>query len=116
MIIQIQMSAVRSKPSLLHAIVVIFLEFFAWGLLTLPAITVLNTTFPDQTFLMNGLIMGVKGFLSFLSAPLIGALSDIWGRKFFLLITVFFTCLPIPFMKFSPSHIFCHIRLRSGYN
>lgn len=38
--IQMQMSAVRSKPSLLHAIVVIFLEFFAWGLLTLPAITV----------------------------------------------------------------------------
>ncbi|KAH7645983.1 hippocampus abundant transcript 1 protein-like isoform x1 [Dermatophagoides farinae] len=100
------MSAVRSKPSLLHAIVVIFLEFFAWGLLTLPAITVLNTTFPDQTFLMNGLIMGVKGFLSFLSAPLIGALSDLWGRKFFLLITVFFTCLPIPFMKFSPSIYF----------
>ncbi|XP_027197055.2 uncharacterized protein LOC113791474 [Dermatophagoides pteronyssinus] len=100
------MSAARSKPSLLHAIVVIFLEFFAWGLLTLPAITVLNTTFPDQTFLMNGLIMGVKGFLSFLSAPLIGALSDLWGRKFFLLITVFFTCLPIPFMKFSPSLYF----------
>lgn len=30
----------RSKPSLFHAIVVIFLEFFAWGLLTLPIITV----------------------------------------------------------------------------
>jgi hypothetical protein len=26
-----------------------------------------------------------EGILSFLSAPLIGALSDIWGRKFFLL-------------------------------
>ena len=62
-------------------------------------ITVLNETFPDHTFLMNGLIMGIKGLLSFLSAPLIGALSDIWGRKFFLLITVFFTCAPIPLMK-----------------
>ncbi|KAB7505624.1 Hippocampus abundant transcript 1 protein [Armadillidium nasatum] len=48
---------------------------------------------------MNGIIMGIKGLLSFLSAPLIGALSDTWGRKFFLFITVFFTCLPIPFMK-----------------
>ncbi|XP_063610829.1 hippocampus abundant transcript 1 protein-like [Penaeus indicus] len=48
---------------------------------------------------MNGLIVGIKGLLSFLSAPLIGALSDLWGRKFFLFITVFFTCLPIPFMK-----------------
>ncbi|UXI23119.1 Sars1 allergen SMIPP-C [Sarcoptes scabiei] len=95
-----------SKPSLFHAIVVIFLEFFAWGLLTLPAITVLNRTFPEQTFLMNGLIMGIKGFLSFLSAPLIGALSDLWGRKFFLLITVFFTCLPIPFMNYNPTLYF----------
>jgi len=86
------------EPSIYHALVVIFLEFFAWGLLTSPMITVLNHTFPDHTFLMNGLIMGIKGLLSFLSAPLIGALSDIWGRKFFLLVTVFFTCAPIPLM------------------
>ncbi|KAA0191962.1 hypothetical protein HAZT_HAZT004811 [Hyalella azteca] len=66
------------EASLYHALVVIFLEFFAWGLLTSPMI---------------------DGILSFLSAPLIGALSDVWGRKFFLLVTVFFTCLPIPFMK-----------------
>ncbi|XP_048395483.1 MFSD14 family MFS transporter isoform X3 [Stegostoma tigrinum] len=51
---------------------------------------------------MNGLIQGVKGLLSFLSAPLIGALSDVWGRKSFLLLTVFFTCAPIPLMKISP--------------
>jgi len=88
--------------SIYHALVVIFLEFFAWGLLTSPMITVLNQTFPDHTFLMNGLIMGIKGLLSFLSAPLIGALSDIWGRKFFLLVTVFFTCAPIPLMKINP--------------
>ncbi|CAN7941373.1 unnamed protein product [Ixodes pacificus] len=86
------------EPSVYHAVVVIFLEFFAWGLLTTPMITVLNETFPNHTFLMNGLIMGIKGFLSFLSAPLVGALSDVWGRKFFLLVTVFFTCAPIPLM------------------
>ncbi|KAL7734194.1 hypothetical protein ACLKA6_011868 [Drosophila palustris] len=86
------------EPSLHHALIVIFLEFFSWGLLTMPIISTLNRTFPDHTFLMNGLVMGIKGILSFLSAPLIGALSDIWGRKFFLLVTVFFTCMPIPFM------------------
>lgn len=112
-------SAGIGEPSVYHALVVIFLEFFAWGLLTMPVITVsqtsqflyfynllwilsilqvLNHTFPDHTFLMNGLVMGIKGILSFLSAPLIGALSDVWGRKFFLLITVFFTCAPIPLM------------------
>ena len=29
------------EPSLYHALVVIFLEFFAWGLLTTPMITVI---------------------------------------------------------------------------
>ncbi|KAL0277799.1 UNVERIFIED_CONTAM: hypothetical protein PYX00_004960 [Menopon gallinae] len=98
-------------PSVYHALVVIFLEFFAWGLLTMPIITVLNETFPDHTFLMNGIIMGIKGFLSFLSAPLIGALSDVWGRKFFLLITVFFTCAPIPLMTINTWWFFAMISI-----
>uniref|UniRef100_A0A672JIX3 Major facilitator superfamily (MFS) profile domain-containing protein n=1 Tax=Salarias fasciatus TaxID=181472 RepID=A0A672JIX3_SALFA len=85
-----------------HAVVVVFLEFFAWGLLTTPMLTVLHETFPQHMFLMNGLVQGVKGFLSFLSAPLIGALSDVWGRKSLLLLTVFFTCAPIPFMRINP--------------
>ncbi|XP_035771556.1 hippocampus abundant transcript-like protein 1 [Neolamprologus brichardi] len=100
----------RSRARVTHAVVVIFLEFFAWGLLTTPMLAVLHDMFPQHTFLMNGLVQGVKGFLSFLSAPLIGALSDIWGRKSFLLMTVFFTCAPIPFMKISP-----WVRSKVGY-
>ncbi|NXG10814.1 MF14B protein, partial [Sakesphorus luctuosus] len=50
-----------------------------------------------------------QGFLSFLSAPLIGALSDAWGRKSFLLLTVFFTCVPIPLMRISPWWYFAMI-------
>uniref|UniRef100_A0AAY5JZM1 Hippocampus abundant transcript 1 protein n=1 Tax=Esox lucius TaxID=8010 RepID=A0AAY5JZM1_ESOLU len=99
------------EPSVYHAVVVIFLEFFAWGLLTTPVLTVLHETFPQHTFLMNGLIHGVKGLLSFLSAPLIGALSDVWGRKSFLLLTVFFTCAPIPLMKISPWWYFAVISM-----
>uniref|UniRef100_A0A1B6D0Q8 Major facilitator superfamily (MFS) profile domain-containing protein n=1 Tax=Clastoptera arizonana TaxID=38151 RepID=A0A1B6D0Q8_9HEMI len=99
------------EPSIYHALVVIFLEFFAWGLLTMPMISTLNDTFPDHTFLMNGLIMGIKGLLSFLSAPLIGALSDVWGRKFFLLITVFFTCAPIPLMTINTWWFFAMISI-----
>ncbi|XP_030761748.1 hippocampus abundant transcript 1 protein-like isoform X2 [Sitophilus oryzae] len=99
------------SPSLYHALVVIFLEFFAWGLLTMPVISVLNSTFPDHTFLMNGLIMGIKGILSFLSAPLIGALSDVCGRKLFLLVTVFCTCLPIPLMTINTFWFFAMISI-----
>ncbi|KAJ8339367.1 hypothetical protein SKAU_G00361530 [Synaphobranchus kaupii] len=97
------------SASVSHAVVVIFLEFFAWGLLTTPMLTVLHETFPQHTFLMNGLIQGVKGLLSFMSAPLIGALSDVWGRKSFLLLTVFFTCAPIPLMRISPWWYFAMI-------
>ncbi|CAH8629595.1 unnamed protein product [Schistosoma rodhaini] len=90
-----------SKPTVYHAAIVIFLEFFAFGLLTTPMISVLDETFPKYTFLMNGIIHGVKGILSFLSAPFLGALSDMFGRKPFLLLTVTFTCSPIPLMKIS---------------
>ncbi|VDK43456.1 unnamed protein product [Anisakis simplex] len=90
------------KASVHHALIVIFLEYFAWGLLTVPVINVLADTFPTNKFLMNGMILGVKGFLSFLSAPLVGALSDTCGRKPFLLLTVFCTCMPIPCLKISP--------------
>ncbi|NXG24451.1 MF14B protein, partial [Grallaria varia] len=104
------------RPSVYHAVVVIFLEFFAWGLLTTPMLTVLHETFPHHTFLMNGLIQGVKGFLSFLSAPLIGALSDAWGRKSFLLLTVFFTCVPIPLMRISPWWYFAMISVSGVFS
>ncbi|XP_023364890.1 hippocampus abundant transcript-like protein 2 [Otolemur garnettii] len=89
-------------PSVYHAAIFIFLEFFSWGLLTTPVLTVLLETFPQHTLLMNGLIQGVQSLLSFPSARLIGALSDVWGRKPFLLFTVFFTCFPIPLMRISP--------------
>ncbi|CAF0792308.1 unnamed protein product [Adineta steineri] len=99
------------KPSVYHGLVVIFLEFFAWGLLTNPVISTLNRTFPTHTFLMNGVIHGMKGLLTFLSSPLLGAYSDVWGRKSFLLITVFFTCCPIPLMKISPMWYFALISI-----
>nr|XP_026262698.1 hippocampus abundant transcript-like protein 1 isoform X3 [Urocitellus parryii] len=104
------------RPSVYHAAIVIFLEFFAWGLLTTPMLTVLHETFPQHTFLMNGLIQGVKGLLSFLSAPLIGALSDVWGRKPFLLGTVFFTCFPIPLMRISPWWYFAMISVSGVFS
>ncbi|KPP66335.1 hippocampus abundant transcript 1 protein-like [Scleropages formosus] len=84
------------SPSVYHALIIIFLEFFAWGLLTAPTLVVS----PYREAYAGW--VGCQGLLSFLSAPLIGALSDVWGRKSFLLLTVFFTCVPIPLMKISP--------------
>ncbi|KAG9509491.1 Hippocampus abundant transcript-like protein 1, partial [Fragariocoptes setiger] len=89
------------RPSILHVLFVIFAEFFAWGLLTTPLIAALKQTFPNQTLTINGVIWGIKGTLSFLTSPLIGYCSDVLGRKLFLMITVLFTCLPIPVMLIS---------------
>lgn len=160
------------KPSVSHAVVVIFLEFFAWGLLTTPMLTVslrlslslfflhklssisahassLRVTdkrlflfrfftkrshstrswwtasfrewrwvwsvwiiFGDSLWTRSvGLQCDLchQGLLSFMSAPLIGALSDVWGRRSFLLVTVFFTCAPIPLMRLSPWYV-CLLR------
>lgn len=72
----------------------------------MPIVPVCPITWPvlqDEALLMNGVVMGVKGFLSFLSAPLIGALSDVWGRKMFLLVTALFTCLPVPLLMVDKS-------------
>ncbi|CAG2225080.1 Hippocampus abundant transcript 1 protein,Hippocampus abundant transcript-like protein 1 [Mytilus edulis] len=55
------------SPSVYHALIIIFLEFFAWGLLTSPIIMVLNQTFPNHTFLLNGLIQGVRWYFTMLS-------------------------------------------------
>nr|CAD2192364.1 unnamed protein product [Meloidogyne enterolobii] len=48
------------------------------------------------------MFLHTHGILSFISSPLVGALSDVCGRKPFLLLTVFFTCMPIPCLKISP--------------
>uniref|UniRef100_A0A3P9L065 Major facilitator superfamily (MFS) profile domain-containing protein n=1 Tax=Oryzias latipes TaxID=8090 RepID=A0A3P9L065_ORYLA len=99
----------QCRAQVTHAVVVIFLEFFAWGLLTTPMLTVKHSV-------PNACWFSLQGFLSFLSAPLIGALSDIWGRKSFLLMTVFFTCAPIPFMRLSPWWYFALISVSGVFS
>eukprot|EP00045_Choanoeca_perplexa_P009582 m.92690 g.92690 ORF g.92690 m.92690 type:complete len:531 (+) comp14956_c0_seq1:160-1752(+) len=93
-------SSQRSGQSFVnHITVVIFLEFFAWGLVTAILPEAIKQFFGvERMWLVLGLTQGLKGFLSFLSAPLLGAMSDKYGRKPFLLLTVACTCLPLPFL------------------
>ena len=48
----------RAKPSVYHAVIVIFLEFFAWGLLTAPMLNCLQVR-----FLIISVLMSVLGNL-----------------------------------------------------
>jgi len=104
------------KPSTIHAVIAVFLQFFSWGLITAPMIKILNTNFQEDALMMNSVIMGVKGILSFLSAPLIGSLSDVWGRKMFLFVTAFFTCIPIPFLLIDTTVYFVALTLSGAFS
>ncbi|KAL2781229.1 hippocampus abundant transcript-like protein 1 [Daubentonia madagascariensis] len=91
------------RPSVYHAAIVIFLEFFAWGLLTTPMLTVLHETFPQHTFLMNGLIQGVKVSATFaaslVTSPAIGAyLSASYGDSVVVLVATVVALLDICFI------------------
>ncbi|CAL8341669.1 unnamed protein product [Arctogadus glacialis] len=70
------------RPSIYHAVVVIFLEFFAWGLLTTPMLRVLHETFPSAHVPDERSDPGREG-LAFVH---VGSsdwsdLSDVWGRR-----------------------------------
>ncbi|KAM6363649.1 hippocampus abundant transcript-like protein 1 isoform 5-T6 [Pluvialis apricaria] len=91
------------RPSVYHAVVVIFLEFFAWGLLTTPMLTVLHETFSHHTFLMNGLIQGVKVSATFaaslVTSPAIGAyLSASYGDNLVVLVATLVAVVDICFI------------------
>ncbi|KAH8378884.1 hypothetical protein KR009_001873, partial [Drosophila setifemur] len=86
------------KPSVWHALVVSFLHCFSWGLLTVPYIVKLSDEYGDRAYLVNGLVYGIHGLLTFVTTPLMGALSDFRGRKVVMLIAVVTTYSPIPFM------------------
>ncbi|XP_074993678.1 hippocampus abundant transcript-like protein 1 isoform X4 [Calonectris borealis] len=91
------------RPSVYHAVVVIFLEFFAWGLLTTPMLTVLHETFSHHTFLMNGLIQGVKVSATFaaslVTSPAIGAyLSANYGDNLVVIVATLVAVVDICFI------------------
>ncbi|KJE95202.1 hippocampus abundant transcript 1 protein [Capsaspora owczarzaki ATCC 30864] len=94
-------SHTRRKASVTHAMIVILIEFACVGLIMPIIPSVMNNAFGNNVFLVSGLSQGVKGILAFFSAPAVGALSDVYGRKPFLLLSVLFTCLPIPLLFFA---------------
>ncbi|KAH8293964.1 hypothetical protein KR054_007055, partial [Drosophila jambulina] len=84
--------------SIWHAVIVTFLHYFSWGLLTMPYVGKLSESFGDRAILADGLVYGVRALFAFGAAPLMGALSDCQGRKVPMLLAVVTTSLPIPFM------------------
>ncbi|XP_041448486.1 hippocampus abundant transcript-like protein 1 [Drosophila obscura] len=107
---------VRSKsslgePCLGHALIVTFVHYFSWGLLTVPFMVKLSETFAERAFLIDGVIYGIRGTLAFIASPLLGALSDTWGRKPLMLMAVVTTYSPIPMLIIKDSWFFAMITI-----
>ncbi|XP_044317473.1 hippocampus abundant transcript 1 protein [Drosophila rhopaloa] len=85
-------------PSVWHAVIVTFLHYFSWALLTIPYMEILSKYFGNGVLLVDGLVYGVRGIVSFVSTPVMGAISDFRGRKVVMLLAVVTTYSPIPFM------------------
>ncbi|EDW95154.2 uncharacterized protein Dyak_GE19691 [Drosophila yakuba] len=86
------------KASVWHAVIVTFMHYFSWGLLTVPFIEKLSLSFGNHVLLADGLVYGVRGILGFVTTPVMGAISDFRGRKVVMLLAVATTYAPIPFM------------------
>ncbi|XP_050742601.1 hippocampus abundant transcript 1 protein isoform X4 [Drosophila biarmipes] len=91
-------SSAIGKASVWHAVIVTFMHYFAWGLLTVPFIAKITDYFGNHVLLVDGLVYGVRGILGFFATPVMGAVSDFQGRKVVMLLAVVTTFSPIPFM------------------
>jgi DHA1 family tetracycline resistance protein-like MFS transporter len=80
---------------------VLFLEYLSISITRsiLPGLIV--DEFGSYSYIIIGIIETLKGLFAFVSCPLIGKISDEYGRKYFLLITMIGTTFPICFLAWN---------------
>lgn len=74
---------------------VLLLEFLAIGLTRAVLPSILLQEYGNKVYLVLGSADCIRGLLAFFACPLFGKLSDLWGRKHCLLITVLGSCAPV---------------------
>ncbi|KAL9185079.1 hypothetical protein ACHAXT_002856 [Thalassiosira profunda] len=79
---------------------VILVEFLALALTRAVLPSLLLKRYGSQTYIVMGAAECVRGILAFFACPLFGKLSDVWGRRPCLLITVMGTLAPVCSLAF----------------
>lgn len=79
---------------------VLLLEFLALALTRAVLPSLLLKRYGSRTYIVMGAAECVRGMLAFFACPLFGKLSDVWGRRPCLLITVMGTLAPVCSMAF----------------
>lgn len=82
---------VQRQPGIPFILVTVFLDTLAFGFVipVLPALVATMTPDKQSQAYWYGLLLGSFGMAQFFSAPLLGALSDRWGRRAVLLVSTF---------------------------
>jgi MFS transporter, DHA1 family, tetracycline resistance protein len=82
---------VKRQPGIAFILVTVFLDTLAFGFVIpiLPALVATMTPEKQSQAYWYGLLLGSFGFAQFFSAALLGALSDRWGRRPILLVSIF---------------------------
>lgn len=81
----------QRKAAVPFVLITVFLDILGIGIVipVLPALVGTMTTSPDQQAYWYGALMAAYGLMLFCSAPLLGALSDQFGRRPLLLVAIF---------------------------
>jgi MFS transporter, DHA1 family, tetracycline resistance protein len=82
---------VQRQPGIPFILVTVFLDTLAFGFVipVLPALIATMTPDKQSQAYWYGLLLGSFGLAQFFSAPLLGALSDRFGRRAVLLVSIF---------------------------
>ena len=82
---------VQRQPGLSFILVTVFLDTLGFGFVipVLPALVATMTPDKQSQAYWYGLLLGSYGFAQFFSAPLLGAISDRFGRRAVLLVSIF---------------------------
>jgi DHA1 family tetracycline resistance protein-like MFS transporter len=81
----------KRQPGIPFILVTVFLDTLAFGFVipVLPALVATMTPDKHSQAYWYGLLLGSFGLAQFFSGPLLGAISDRWGRRTVLLISIF---------------------------
>ena len=79
---------------------VLLLEFLALALTRAVLPSLLLKRYESKTYIVMGIAECFRGVCAFFACPLFGRLSDIWGRRPCLFITVLGTLLPVCSLSF----------------
>jgi MFS family permease len=93
------------KPTLTknahHAILpVLLLEFLSLSITRAVLPSLLLSRYKSQTYIIMGCAECIRGILAFFACPFFGRVSDVWGRKRCLMVTVAGTLLPVCSLAF----------------